>query len=354
MVSGVAPFQTPETLPNAWDALNGDLNSYASRGFPMSMPLADAYESHAVGTVGAATTLGSLEPFYILGASNQSALTTAAFTTNRLHAIPFVHEHGFRLSRIGFSCVTGAGSATAVLGIYDSKTEGGFDLYPNRRLWNSAAFAPTASGVTHENTANLDLTPGSVYWAVYLCGTAAPTLRALPATILSTAGAVTAGSGILTPSTYIYVALAYTATLPANFPTGGVVTSGVAPAIHVALSKGGVVLASTRPLWASDADGWTLRSSSLLAGSTKQSGASSLASLGVTLRLRTGAGARDLGAFDSRTQKVGPGDVFPLTRNADIPIPRGSILEAYVEQRGWPVLSVADCSVTWTLARTGV
>lgn len=354
MANGVSPFQTPRTLPGAWDALSNDLNAYASRGFPMSMGLSDPYASHGIGTVGASSTLGSLEPLYVLNAVNQSAMTTATYAINVLRAVPFFAERGFRISRLGFSVVTGVANAKAVLGIYDAIDGEGLNLYPNRKLWNSVEFTPTASNATHEDAATLDLEVGKVYWAVYNCGTAAPTLRAVPATGSSSLIGTPAGLGAVTPSTYLSVASTYSSTLPTNFPTGGVVQSAVGPAIHAAIAKGSGVVASTRPLWSPDSDRWILRSAAFLSGSVKQSGTTSLNSLAVTLRLRNTGGATVIGSFDSRSQKALPGLAFPLMSSTDLSVPKGTILEAHVEQRGWPLVTVADCALTWVVARTGV
>ncbi len=108
------------------------------------------------------------------------------------------------------------------------------------------------------------------------------------------------------------------------------------------------------PAWLATSDGWVLRSAHLLVGSTKRT-TSWGASLSVKVRLRSPSGYIDLGSYSSSSNDAVAGTPFALTgaQPIDRAIPKGSSIEVFVEQSGAPILTAADATVSWVLARTG-
>jgi hypothetical protein len=108
------------------------------------------------------------------------------------------------------------------------------------------------------------------------------------------------------------------------------------------------------PIWSPSDDGYAVRGVRLIAGSsTIQSGAGR-PSVKVSARIVNASGANSLGSFTSAGQGLKPGVPYYLTDpKADAtPLPKDSVLEAYVEQRGWPLVSIDGCRVCCDLIRT--
>lgn len=355
MTRRTVPFEVPEGMPGAWRGLQERLNSYASRGMSVTVPLRDAHEGgrglfQLVGN----QLWGTNSSTYIANSRTCTALSTRAPAINTLHAVPFLHDNNFLISRVGCRVTTGTVGSSFVLGIYDcvDDTKGAF--YPNRRLWNSASFTSTGSGVTHEANPSLTLTPGRMYWAVYHPAVLAPTVSAIPvASVDNILGTVSGAGGITPQTTHLTVARTYSATLPETFPSGANVATTTPPAIFVGYTGGtSGSIASTVPLFTPADGGWSLKRAWLMAGSPKNGETYST----VAVRVVTATGATTLGTFDSRTNRVGPGYPFLMTGQApiDFAVPVGAFVDAYVVQRGWPLMSVNDCAVQLDLARTEV
>lgn len=152
--------------------------------------------------------------------------TNATLTSGTLYAVPFFSGRGGNIDRIAIEVTTvgGAGSKTR-FGIYTSTSQS--NLYPKSLIVDSGEFDTSATGGTGVKSTNIsiELKPNSIYWAVMLCGTAAPTIR-VP-------GASGAALILGMPSTLatvlnqkISVAQAYAA-LPSTFPAGGAMSSGL-------------------------------------------------------------------------------------------------------------------------------
>lgn len=356
-MSPLTPFATPRTIPNPWDHLQNDLNRYAGRGFPVVTPLRDCYEGgHGLYGVVGSQLWGTNDSSIVANAFGANT-TTRAVAINTLAAVPFLWDNNWPLTRILFRVTTGAAGSAAVTGIYDCKNDLAGDIYPNRLLYNSSAFTTTANNTSHEASPNLPLLPGRLYWAVYHVGTLAPTITTITSDSVGPLIGASMGAGGIAVSTHISVARTYSATLPSYFTSGAVVATTTPPAIGLGygVTGGGSVLSRTFPGWGAGEAGWVVRGARLLVGSTKQTGTNP-SSLVVKARIRTSQGPVDLGdGFDSRTAKATEGVPFSLTGDAplDARMDADSRVEVYIEQRGWPLLTAADCAVAWVLARTG-
>lgn len=173
---------------------------------------------------------GGLDIQYPLGHST-TTIATGAPTANRMYATPFVAPgRGGTINQLAFQ-VTTLLAGNGRVGIYDSTSDS--NIYPNNMIVDGGG---VSTGTTGFKTAavSVNLTPGKLYWAVYL-GDAAPTLR-----VVNTGG----GNGILgvdtslvsTPNRGISVAQTYGA-LPSTFTAGAVTEStSVVPCVYAKYS----------------------------------------------------------------------------------------------------------------------
>lgn len=353
-MSDIAPFQIPKSLPNSWDALLNTMNSYAGRGFPLQTVLGDATPTPWVapsGTLWGTTNTSA----FAANANNMTATTTVSATFNNIRAVPFYNRVGHGIKTMGLRVTTGVATAVAVFGIYDSIDDGRGNFYPGKKLWQGTGITPTVSNVSHEQTPNITLLPGRVYWAVYHGGVATPTLAAIAVGACSDLLGYSTGAGAPTLQTYLTGARTYSATLPSLYPSGQTAVATAPPLLYFRYEPS-LMQTFTRvfPAFTPFDAGWVVRGAKLLVGTTKQSGNNN-PSLTISARLRSASGAQVLGTFDTSTAKASPGTVYPLTgaTNIDRDVPVGSSLEVYVEQTGWPLLTANDCAVFWNLARTG-
>lgn len=160
--------------------------------------------------------------YMVAGQQNCTALTTGAPAIDTLFAMPFCSPRGGTLDRLQFNVTTvgGAGSV-ARCGIYTNS--GASLIYPNALVVDGGQHDTSAVGGTGVKSATIDvdLDPGELYWFVYLCGTAAPTVRGInPAACFPLFGLdSTIGTA---PGVGLSVAQAYGA-LPATFTASGTV-----------------------------------------------------------------------------------------------------------------------------------
>lgn len=177
-----------------------------------------------------------VECWYICGSPSQpiGLKGTVAPATGTLFAIPFMTGRGGTIDRIAFEVTTvSAAGGKARVGIYSSTDTYG-NPYPNKLIIDGGEFAVDAATGVKSTTISQALPEGVLLWAVYLCGTAAPTVRG----ILGQAcyGLLGQPSTIgTTIYTELSVAQAYGA-LPSTFPAGAALTSATIPLIAIRYS----------------------------------------------------------------------------------------------------------------------
>lgn len=173
-----------------------------------------------------------IERWYVAGLSNALALTTGAPAIGTLFALPFAVPRGGTLDRIAFQVTTLAASGTGRCGIYQATSD--TNVYPNALIVDSGSLSTASTGLKSA-TISQALTANTLYWFVYLAGTAAATIRCMAL------GGVRAFMGIdnaigAAPGFGITVAQAF-GSLPATFPAGGTVMTAVPiPAIAARFS----------------------------------------------------------------------------------------------------------------------
>lgn len=173
-----------------------------------------------------------LERWYVGGQGNATALTTGAPTVGVLRALPFVSTRGGTLDRIAVQVTTLIASGVGRCGIYAATSD--VNLYPNARILDAGEILTSTTGLKAA-TINQVLTANTLYWLVYLAGTAAATIRCLAVAGCSALLGLDNALGAA-PAIGIQVNQAYGA-LPATFPAGGsVITAVPIPAIGVRFS----------------------------------------------------------------------------------------------------------------------
>jgi hypothetical protein len=284
------------------------------------------------------------------------ASSTVTVARDLIVAVPFFHAVGHGIEGMGLRVTTGVASSKAMFGIYGSVEDGFGNIYPGQKLWGSTEITPTANNTSHEQAPNLILPPGRVYWAVYSCGNASgPTTFELPLSATSAVLGYSTGAGAPSLQTYLSGARTYDSTLPSRYPAGQTAVATVAPLLWVSYDPSQMqTFTKSFPIWSPSDDGYAVRGVRLIAGSsTIQSGANR-PSVKVSARIVNASGANSLGSFTSAGQGLKPGVPYYLTDpKADAtPLPKDSVLEAYVEQRGWPLVSIDGCRVCCDLIRT--
>ena len=307
------------------------------------------YALNAVGSIGALTAA------YICGSRTCSALGTTAVAKDTLKAVPFLHSNGFRITDVGFSVTTGgAAGSVARCGIYDCQDDLNGNMEPNALLFDSGEFDTTSTG-SKSTATTLQLKEGRWYWAVYTCGTNAPTIGTIAVASMDNLMGGSPGASP-TVTSHLSVARAYSGGLPATFPSGSTAQTAVPPAIFITYSKASSTLRTrTLPLWAPRSDGYSLRGlrlsrgTSLLADST-----SGRPYLILKAQTRTATGAHTLATFDSRKNKLTAGTPFDLLGgDTDVPLAKGQEIVLVVEQYGWPKITVKDTTAMIDTIYTG-
>lgn len=356
-MSPVAPYRVPRGTTNPFDALQNEMNTYAARGFPGGVALADAYPDSGLAPSGVlwGTTNTSSFAANMANQSDISAPPTMTATFGNLYAIPFFHGVGHGIGGVGLRVVTGAVNATAVFGIYDSLDDGRGNYYPGKKLWQSTQITPTANNTSHQQAPNLTLPVGRIYWIAYHGGVASPTVVALPLAATSSLLGYSTGVGAPTLQTYLSGARTYSSTLPTVYPSGQTAVATTPPLLWYYYDPSlSMTHSRSFPIWAPADNDYAVRGVRLIGGlGTVQSG-STRPSVKVSARIVNKDGATVLGTFDSTKDVLKAGVPYYLTDLAKdaTPLPKDSILEAYVEQTGWPLLSVASCAVCCDVVRT--
>lgn len=156
------------------------------------------------------------------GISGATAMGTTAPSTGFLYAIPFLVPVNRMIDRLAVYITTLSGNASSrtLVGLYSNKSDK--VLYPDKRLEVSSEIdSSTTGGATGYNgiTSDISLVGGNLYWGVFVCGTAAPTIKTFPGQNAYAIYGTTATASQI--DTIWGVSRAYDSTLPATFPTGG-------------------------------------------------------------------------------------------------------------------------------------
>lgn len=300
----------------------------------------------------------TFESNYPCGAVNATALTTSAPSTNTLVAVPFVAESPQPWDRIKFEVTTvSAGSGLARVGIYDAKRTSDGLLYPGQRIVNGSETDVSAGGGTGAKSTTIAVTPevGRVYFAAYLCGTSAPTVRGIAVGGLR--GALGFQNALGSAATVAYtVAHTYVSAigLPESFPSGATAHAVAVPAIWLRHSEASAV---TRryPHHLVRKHGYELRQAALVS-SADVPRTTSASSFTVAVAHRSGATSDVLGStFDSTQNRLTAGTpwVFTGEDDLDTPLSANDILEAKVTTVGVPPPDLSTLSIAWTISYVG-
>lgn len=342
---GDRQFQT------AWEDLLRVLNRAHRNRIVVAVPLANPVPQ-GYGQVDryAVDSIGGNAPDYVLGRTNCTALSTSALSTNTLRAVPFRVEEPRRITSVAFRVtVAGGAGSKGRMAIYDSKgDESEGNWYPNQKVWQGTEFDTNASTGTKATSTTLDLKPGRRYWAVYWCGTSAPTVNAVPVAANGCDLASAAGTG----TTYLSVALTYTSTgFPQTFPSGAIGVSTVAPAL---------MLTMTRPTsWTSTLSqiGWVapeggvyeVRGAKVVKATAMPRVPSGRAFAQIEATVISGSKVDVLGSYDSREDALGAGSPRTLASNVGRVLKENDALAARVTVGGWPPPEVRDATILFDI-----
>jgi hypothetical protein len=349
-VSLAAPFlEVPGA--SAMRALIGQLNDPNFLTRTLAVRLGDpAPDTRDINSLVPAQRLANGSREWIANASGCTALTNAVIPVNTLKAVPFVQGHGFRTTAFGFSVTTGgAANSVARAGIYNCADDLNGDFYPKTLLYDTGSKVTIGTGAITGGAATLDLEEGRVYWGVYVCGTAAPTVATVPvAAVGCTLGAI--GGAAPVHTTHLSGAYTYAA-LPQTFPLSGFTVQTTAP---VALFQTlGVpsesVKSQTIPLFSPRTAGYTLRGVRVSKGTTvRRSIGSAVANapyLILKAQVRSTSGTQTLGTFDSRSATLTAGAPVELVPgNNDYRLAAGQEVVLTSEQYGWRKISLRDAT----------
>jgi len=146
-----------------------------------------------------------------IGSANQTALTTASHTVDNIRAHPFVSPGGV-VDTLYVEATAVVANAVGRVGIY--RNTGDHTIYPSDLVVESGEVA-LATAVVRSVSVTAILSPG-LYWAVWLLGTANPTLRCINS---GGDNHIAGMSSSFARHFSLGAALAYQA-LPATFPAG--------------------------------------------------------------------------------------------------------------------------------------
>lgn len=173
--------------------------------------------------------------FYTLGTPSQPIGVTATVVPiiNTFYAVPFMSGRGGTLDRIAFEVTTGGGAlSVGRCGIYTNNVSP-TTIYPDALVVDGGEFDTTTTGAK-TSTISVSLAPNTLYWAVFLCGVSAATIRGITG---QGAGGVLSYTSAVGGTTYTEISATQTyGTLPATYPSGGAVTSATIPMIAVRYS----------------------------------------------------------------------------------------------------------------------
>ena len=334
----------------AWEDLLRIVNRPHRNRFTVAVTLDDA-TPQGYGAVGmrAVDTIGGNAPDYVVGMSNCTALSTSALSVGTLRAVSFRVDEPRRITTVAFR-VTGAGGAGSKgrLAIYSSKNDIDGDWYPDRLLWQGTEHDTNASTGTLSTSTALDLLPGRRYWAVYWCGTSAPTVNTVPVAAQGTDLASAAG----TPTTYVSATLTYSSSgFPTFFPSGGIGVATVSPAIMLTMTRPTTYAATTNrvAMTVPESGVYVLNAVRIVKASALPRTANARPYVLVEAGVLSGATFNAVGQYDSRTDTLGVGLYRSLAKNIEVALREGESLAARVTQGGWPPVMVRDATVSFDI-----
>ena len=150
---------------------------------------------------------------------------TSTFAGNMigiLNAIPFMVTRDCVLDGLRFEVTIGAGGARGRVGIYRAISAA--NIYPGALVVDGGDKDTSGAGFVQSVGLGIPLSAGVLYWAVYLGGTAAITIRGVgPAAMSGFLG--NQATDFSNANLWLSVAQAYGA-LPANFPAGAAPQGG--------------------------------------------------------------------------------------------------------------------------------
>ena len=288
----------------------------------------------------------TFESWYVPGLTNSTALSTSSPAVDILWAVPFVAESPYLLDGLAFNVTTVSGAnGKARVGIYSAAMSGSGLFYPGSLLVDGGGYdVASATGAKSTTSLATSLTLGALYFVVYQCGVAAPTIRVAPVAALSPSLGF---SDTLpsTPQVGYQVASTYSTVtgLPSTYPTGATAVTTVMPAIFQRYSG---VASSTRyyPVYSPFKDGFKFSRSRILSSLGTEISTSSDSYFTIESAIRAGASTSILDTFDSRSNVIQPGLPYFLT-DGDFSILADEIVEVIVSQYGKPIQDLSDIVV---------
>lgn len=191
----------------------------------------------ALGSLEGHRMIGS-DRYHVAGQYGADLLTTLTPALDRIYAMPFAAAKNFTVDRIGFgvTALSATVGAVARAGIYNANQS---TLMPTSLVVDGGEFnVSTTGGSTGIKTATISTTliANTLYYFCFICGTGAPTIKAVPLTaqfpIFGTDGgfANQSGTHLLKDTTY--------GAFPSTFPGSPAVAGGgnVYPAIATRFS----------------------------------------------------------------------------------------------------------------------
>jgi hypothetical protein len=153
-------------------------------------------------------------------ADGQATLGNAtALAANTVLLVPFVLDHKQQLTRLGMFLPNGAGSGNFVFGIYAMDLVA---MMPTNLLYNSPAFPATNGGFQAEAVPTTELVLDKGLYFAAFASSVSVTFRGVPQANMRVIRGYTDLTKTTIRSRYT-LPLAYTAALPAVFPTAGIV-----------------------------------------------------------------------------------------------------------------------------------
>ena len=201
-----------------WKCIDSSGNERQSRGYDFRGMSFQGFQH--------TNLLSGISSFYVAGENSAGALVTGAPSAGTLRAFPFVAPFkGGTIDQIAFE-VTTLLAGNGRIGLYNnrgSSTGNDGDIYPFTLLSDSGSISTGTTGVKTFALSQA-LTPGQLYWLVYLSDAAA-TLRCLPLSGMWPIHGVPSTFGAA-PQVGISRAFAFAA-LPSPFGSGGAAITAV-------------------------------------------------------------------------------------------------------------------------------
>ncbi len=295
----------------------------------------------------------TFEDWYIPGLTNSSSLTTTAWAVNTIYAVPFVAEHPYRLDAMAFIVTTGGtAGAKGRIGIYEAQKSGTGLYYPGALVKDCGDVDTTSTGVKSVSSLAIELTEGALYFAAYWAGTAAATIRSVPAAAmyptLGFAATLPASPQAIYGASSTYSA---TAGLPGTYPSGATAASNTAPAIFLrffAVSE----KVKPLPVFFPATNGYTFRRARLVTADGTLNRTKKDYWFTVGLGIRVGSSVSIIDTFDSRKNSLQPGVPYTFCEQ-DRDLSPNDVVEVYVTRYGEPAEDLSHIFVQTDVLATG-